>query len=153
MAEPAITLNEGGAVREARRPFSSFFRRWLGDKLPESVQPAKTERQPDEQEEEFWDPRQGQPPTAAVQPMRPQAPRWKKDNPGLTDPLLDADDEDWIHQPYRSRSQAFARKPEQDSRCEHATTAVFYVIDRQGSTPIVHVVIIASGFHHGITSR
>lgn len=126
MAEPAITLNEEGAVREARRPFSSFFRRWLGGTLPESVQPAKTERQPDEQEEEFWDPRQGQPPTAAVQPMRPQAPRWKKDNPGLTDPLLDADDEDWIHQPYRSRSQAGTAgahgSPENPNRIPAAST-------------------------------
>lgn len=80
-------------MREARRPFSSFFRRWLGGTMPEPVQPPKTERQPDEEEEEFWDPRQGEPSMETVRPMRPQAPRWKKDIPGLTDPVFD--EEDW----------------------------------------------------------
>lgn len=80
-------------MREARRPFSSFFRRWLGGTMPDSVKPPKTERQPDEQEEEFWDPRQGEPSLGTVPPMRPHAPRWKKDIPGLTDPVFD--EEDW----------------------------------------------------------
>lgn len=110
MSEPARKRYEEGAVREARRPFSSFIRRLFSgpDEVEErpSPDPAKVQPAPEERPDEFWHPGQGAPPTQQVRPMRPQFPVWKKDIPGLTDPFLDQDEwqDPWLKQQQRRRA-------------------------------------------------
>lgn len=99
-------------MREARRPFSSFIRRLFSgpDEVEERSKPEPTKVQPapEERPEEFWNPRQGAPPTQQVRPMRPQFPVWKKDIPGLTDPFLDQDEwqDPWLRKQQQRRHAA-----------------------------------------------
>lgn len=112
-------------MREARRPFSSFFRRLLGGSDVEEERPTKEASnelpEPEEEPEEFWNPRQGAPPTELVRPMRPQFPVWKKDIPGLTDPFVDEEEwqDPWLRERRRtSRSSRDATYAEPDTRLQ-----------------------------------
>lgn len=123
MSEPARKLSEEGAVRDARRPFSSFFKRLFGGEssVPDSrtVDPSKNHPSPEEQPGEFWNPSEGSPSSATVRPMRPQVPLWKKDIPGLTDPFLDEEDNSWSQSPDRrsqqSQKSGFSAFPKEDT--------------------------------------
>ncbi len=95
MSEPARKLSEEGAVRDAHRPFSSLLKRLFAAEEPAaSVVQAPQGNQPEsgERAEEFWNPRDGSPSTAAVRPMKSQFPIWKKDFPGLTDESFEQGD-------------------------------------------------------------
>lgn len=102
-------------MREARRPFSSFIRRLFQGPEEEEFRPAPTPSKParpdpDEYEDEFWDPRSGAPPVEQVRPMRPEQPRWKKDIPGLTDPFLE--EREWQDEWLTRRQEPESSQPE-----------------------------------------
>ena len=118
-------------MREARRPFSSFIRRLLSGpdeseersgRVSEKEQP-----QPDEQPEEFWNPKLGAPPTELIRPMRPQFPVWKKDIPGLTDPYLEEDE--WQDQ-WMSQRQRRGRRNRRDDRPQNERSDEPVIEDR-----------------------
>ena len=115
MSQAAKRLTESGTVREARRPFSALFRRWLGGgDDAEDTTKAGPDSGPEQVEypDEFWDPVSGPPPVERVRPMRPKEPMWKKDIPGLTDPFLDEDEWDtpWSEQQRRDASKPDPRQ-------------------------------------------
>ena len=102
-------------MREARRPFSSFIRRLFQGPEEEEFTPAPlpekpVQPDPDEYEDEFWDPRAGAPPAPPVQPMRPEQPRWKKDIPGLTDPFLE--EREWQDEWLTGRQEPKSSRPD-----------------------------------------
>lgn len=103
MSQAAQRRTDSGTVREARRPFSAIFRRWLGggdDTGDARERQSNTGPEPVEYPDEYWDPVSGPPPVERIRPMRPKEPMWKKDIPGLTDPFLDEDEWD---APYSER--------------------------------------------------
>ncbi len=116
MSEPARKLSEEGAEREARRPFSSFFKRVFGrsdDAAVESSEPRRSheEPEPEEKPEEFWNPKEGSPQMEAVRPMRPQFPVWKKEYPGLTAEDIDLEDDDWLRHQSVDQNHPYSDAP------------------------------------------